>query len=77
MIIVSQNGKEVINLKQMQGLSVWKNKIMADSQFSEGEGRCIGEYLSENLAKEVLLRIIEAYRYEDVYFMPEKDGCPS
>lgn len=85
MIIVNQDKEEIINFENMRGLMVTDNSIVAVESFNDDEGRCLGEYKTEERAKEVLQKIIEEYMScnedsfaggygyirNEVYYMPE------
>ena len=64
MIIVSQDKKDIINFNNIKAISIKENKIIAIGQFiiAEEDGAYIlGEYKTEERAKEVLQEITNTY----------------
>lgn len=70
MIIVSQNGKSIINFKNICKIDVNKwgeNNFTIDCYDIDSFEHMLGEYKTEERAKEVLEKIIAFYEYKRVY----------
>ena len=70
MIIVSQNGKSIINFNNICKIDVNKwgeNNFTIDCYDIDSFEHMLGEYKTEERAKEVLEEIIEFYEHKRVY----------
>lgn len=61
MIIVSQDKKSIYNFDNVKSIDVLDNEIYITDEILRDEGALIGEYVTEERAKEVFNRIIRAY----------------
>ena len=61
MIIVSQDKKSFYNFDTVKSVDVLDNEIYITDDILSDEGTRIGEYATEERAKEVFNRIIRAY----------------
>lgn len=61
MIIVSQDKKSIYNFDNIKSIDIVKNGIYITDDILMDEGAEIGEYATEERAKEVLQEIIERY----------------
>lgn len=61
MIIVSQDKKSIYNFDNIKSIDIVENEIYITDDILMNEGAKIGEYATEERAKEVLQEIIKAY----------------
>lgn len=61
MIIVSQDKKSIYNFDNIKSIDIVENEIYITDDILMDEGAKIGEYETEERAKEVLQEIIKAY----------------
>lgn len=61
MIIVSQDKKSIYNFDNIKSIDIVENEIYITDDILMDEGAKIGEYATEERAKEVLQEIIKAY----------------
>lgn len=66
MIIVSQDKKSIYNFDNIKLIDVLENEIYITDDILSDAGACIGEYETEERAKEVLQEIITAYTGDGV-----------
>lgn len=79
MIIVNQDRNEIINFERITEIVASRNTISIADNIYEETGEIIGEYATEERAKEVLQEIVNRYKFNRceavenaVYEMPEK-----
>lgn len=75
MLIVSQDGKTIVNFNNINMITVRENKIVSyDNTYTDSQnGDCLGTYTTEERAKEVLEEIIRTY--EDTNYEYENCWC--
>lgn len=71
MLILSQDKTNIINLENIIGIGINNNYINIRSV--DGYVLNLGEYATEERAKEVLQEIIEAYSKEDFYHIRKSE----
>ena len=64
MIIVSQDKKSIYNFNNIKSVDIVENEIYITDDILMDEGAKIGEYATEERAKEVLDEIAEQYEHE-------------
>lgn len=72
MLIVSQDGEEVINYDRITEIVLNNNEIVITDNIYKDYGETIGEYATKERAKGVLEEIIEAITDYKIYRMPKK-----
>lgn len=74
MIIVSQDKREIINFENITEIVVENNQITITDDVYKEYGEIIGNYATEERAKEVLQGIIRAYeKAGNIMFETDKD----
>ncbi len=74
MIIVSQDKREIINFENITEIVVEDNQITITDDVYKEYGEIIGNYATEERAKEVLQGIIRAYeKAGNIMFETDKD----
>lgn len=69
MIIVSQDKSEIINFDRT--FNIFIEKINENDYEINADGECIGDYKTEERAKEVLKEILEAYKNCNYYSLSQ------
>lgn len=67
MIIVSQNKKSFYNFDNVKSVDVLDNEIYITDDILSDKGTRIGEYATEERAKEVLKEIVQCYANTEQY----------
>lgn len=70
MIIVSQDKKSIYNFDNIKLIDVLENEIYITDDILSDAGACIGEYETEERAKEVLEQITIAYANMEIIKIP-------